>query len=237
MTLKDKKVVIIGGSSGMGLAIAKAAVAEQAKVVITGRSPQKLEDALAEIEDNVLVYPVDITDMASLQGFFQREGEIDHLVITGGFVKWGGFKEMPVEDAIAAMNSKFFGQYRAIQAATVCPGGAITLFSGVLSRRPKVGTAVVTAVNAAVEGLGQALAVELAPVRVNVIAPGLVKTPAYSAMPDGERQAMYESVAKALPVGHVGEPEDIAAVALMLMTNPYITGTVIDVDGGSRLVQ
>ncbi|MEL6402379.1 MAG: SDR family oxidoreductase [Cyanobacteria bacterium J06626_4] len=236
MTIKDEKVVVIGGSSGMGLAIAKAAAAQRANVVISGRSPQKLEDALAEIEENVLAYPVDITNMASLQEFFQREGEIDHLVIAGGAVKWGGFKDLPVEEAIASMNSKFFGQYRAIQAATVCPGGSVTLFSGGLSRRPKVGTAAVTAVNAAVEGLGQALAIELAPVRVNVIAPGLVKTPAYSAMPDSERQAMYDSAAKALPVGRVGEPEDIAAVALMLMNNPYVTGTVIDVDGGSRLV-
>ncbi|MGD1940610.1 MAG: SDR family oxidoreductase [Leptolyngbyaceae cyanobacterium] len=236
MTIEGKKVVVIGGSSGMGLAIAKAVAAEKAKVVISGRSPQKLENALAEIEENVLAYPVDITDMASLQEFFRREGEIDHLVITGGVVTWGGFKEVSVEEAIAAMNSKFFGQYRAIQAATVCPGGSVTLFSGGLSRRPKVGTAAVTAVNAAVEGLGQALAIELAPVRVNVIAPGLVKTPAYSALPDSERQAMYDSAAKALPVGQVGAAEDIAAVALMLMTNPYMTGAIIDVDGGSRLV-
>lgn len=236
MDLKGKKVVVIGGSSGIGLAIAKAVAVEQAKVVIAGRSPRKLEDALAEIEDNILAYPVDITNMASLHEFFQREGDIDHLVIAGGVVKWGNFKEMPVEDAIESMDSKFFGQYRAIQAATVHPGGSITLFSGGVSRRPKVGTAAVTAFNAAVEGLGQALALELAPVRVNVIAPGLVKTPAYSAMPDSERQAMYESAAKALPVGQVGEPEDIAAVALMLMTNPHITGTVLDVDGGNRLV-
>ena len=236
MELKDKKVVVIGGSSGMGLAIAKATAAVGAKVVITGRSAHKLEDALAEIETNVLAYPVDITEMASLQDFFRREGQVDHLVIAGGTVSMGGFKAMPVADAITSMNNKFFGAYRTLQAATVSPDGSIILFSGVLSRRPQSGTAAIAAINAAIEGLGRALAVELAPTRVNVIAPGLVKTPVYSNMPEAQREALYESTAALLPVGQVGEPEDIAAVALMLMTNPYITGTVIDVDGGSLLV-
>ncbi|MEO0828493.1 MAG: SDR family oxidoreductase [Cyanobacteria bacterium J06639_16] len=236
MELKDKKVVVIGGSSGIGLAIAQATAAAGAKVVISGRSAYKLEEALAEIEANVLAYPVDVTDMASLQDFFQREGQVDHLIMAGGTVKTGGFKEMPVADAIASMNSKFFGAYRAVQAATVSPAGSITLFSGVLSRRPTPGTAAIAAVNAAVEGLGRALAIELAPVRVNVISPGLVKTPSYSGMPDEQRENLYQSTAASLPVGYVGEPEDVAVVALMLMTTPYITGTIVDVDGGSLLV-
>ena len=95
---------------------------------------------------------------------------------------------------------------------------------------------VVAAINAAVEGLGRALAVELAPVRVNVISPGLVKTPAYKDMPDAQREAMYKNAADSLPSQRVGEPEDIASMALQIMTNPYLTGNVIDIDGGSRLV-
>lgn len=148
----------------------------------------------------------------------------------------GGFKEMPVEEATASMNSKFFGPYRAIQAADINPSGSITLFSGILSRRHQPGTAAVAAINAAVEGLCRALAIELAPVRVNTISPGLVKTPAYDGMPKEQREGMYQAQAQALPVGKVGDPEDIAAITLMLMTNPHTTGTVIDVDGGGLLI-
>ena len=234
--LKGKKVVVIGGSSGIGFAIAKAAASAAAQVVISGRSAKRLEAALANIEQDVLIYPIDLTQEDSITDFFQREGDIDHLVISGGSVTSGGFYELPVEDAIRSMESKFWGPYRAVKVARMRPGGSITLFSGVFSRRPTPGMVAIAAINAAVEGLDRALAVELAPVRVNVISPGLVKTSAYKDMPDKQREALYENTAASLLSRRVGEPEDIASMALQIMTTPYLTGTVIDIDGGSLLV-
>ncbi|MEL6321941.1 MAG: SDR family NAD(P)-dependent oxidoreductase, partial [Cyanobacteria bacterium J06626_14] len=128
--LQGKKVVVIGGSSGMGLAIAKAAAEAEAQVVIAGRSPQKLEDALAEIEQNVLAYPVDLTQDDSIADFFAREGTVDYLVISGSSATSGTFTELPVAKAMQSMDSKFWGPYRAIQAASLQPTGSITLFSG-----------------------------------------------------------------------------------------------------------
>lgn len=237
MELKDKKVVVIGGSSGMGLAIAQATAKAEAKTIIASRSAQKLEAALAEIEQsNVQAYPVDITDSDSIKDFFQRTGEIDYLVISGSSIEKGSFKELPIEKAMQTMDSKFWGPYRAVKAAPMSDRGSIILFSGGLSRQPSAGVAIVCAVNAAVEGLARALALELAPIRVNVISPGVVKTPIYSEMPEDKREQMYEQTAEMLPVGRMGEPEDIASMTLAVMTNPYMTGMVIDVNGGKFLV-
>jgi NAD(P)-dependent dehydrogenase (short-subunit alcohol dehydrogenase family) len=134
------------------------------------------------------------------------------------------------------MDSKFFGPYLAVKEARLNPRGSIILFSGILSRRPDKGAPILAAVNAAVETLGKALAVELAPVRVNVISPGMTQdTGAYLAMPDQAREAMFKGVAQSLPVKRVGLPADIASVAIELMSNSFITGTVIDVDGGGLL--
>ena len=121
--LKGKKVVVIGGSSGIGFAIAQVAAAAAAQVVISGRSAKRLEAALADIEQDVLIYPMDLTQEDSITDFFQREGIIDHLVISGSSVTSGTFYELPVEDAILSMESKFWGPYRAIKAAQMRPSG------------------------------------------------------------------------------------------------------------------
>ena len=235
MKLKDKKVVVIGGSSGMGLAIAKAAAKEEADLTISSRSATKLENALAEFERDINIYPADLTDDKSVKDLFERIGAIDHLIISGSSVSMAGFYELSIEKAMASMNSKFWGVTRAVKMAQINSGGSITLFSGTLSRKPTKGTTIVSAINAAVEGLGRALAIELAPIRVNVISPGLVETPIFADVPESERKSMFENAASNLPVGRIGKPEDIAAVAMMLMTNSYMTGTVVDIDGGSLL--
>ena len=236
MELKDKQVVVIGGSSGMGLAIAKAAVRAEAKTIIARRSAPKLEAAKAEIEGDVLAYPVDLTDPNTVEEFFQRTGAIDYLIISGSSLEMGAFRKLSVEKAMQSMNSKFWGPYRAVKTAQMSDRGSIILFSGGLSRKPSKGAAIVSAVNAAVEGLGRALALELAPVRVNIISPGIVKTPIYSDMPEDKRKQMYNQTAEKLPVDRAGEAEDIASITLAVMTNPYMTGIVIDINGGSFLV-
>jgi len=233
MRLSEQKVVVIGGSSGMGLAIANAAVKAGANVKIASRSEDKLKEAAEKIGSGVNWYTVDFTDEASVKSLFASVRLIDHLVIPGSAVMTGPLKDLPMADAKSSMDSKFFGPYLAVKEAAVSPRGSVILFSGILSRRPDKGSPILAAINSAVETLGKALAVELAPVRVNIISPGMTRdTGAYLGMPDPARAEMFSGVAKSLPVGRVGTPSDIASVAVELMSNSFITGAVIDVDGG-----
>jgi len=236
MRLSDQKVLVIGGGSGMGLAIATASARVGAKVSIASRSDSRLKAAAAKIGSGVKWHTVDFTDEISVKRLFDFAGPIDHLVIPGSAVRTGPLKELPIADAKSSMDSKFFGPYLAVKYAQVSPQGSIILFSGILSRRPDKGSPILAAINSAVETLGKALAVELAPVRVNVISPGMTRdTGAYLGMPDQAREEMFSGVAQSLPVKRVGLPSDIASVAVELMSNSFITGTVIDVDGGGLL--
>lgn len=238
MSLKEKKVVIIGGSSGMGLATAKAAAAEGALVVIAGRSPEKLRQASDEIEAEVMTRPVDITQEAQVRDFFSEVGDMDHLVITAASGVTGRFMELDTPAFRQAFDSKFWGQYFAARYGSpwIRQGGSLTLFSGVAGTRPLEGLSSFAAVNGAVESLCRALALELAPLRVNVISPGIVDTPVYEGMAQQERKAFFEQIASKVPVGRVGRTEDIAQAVLFLMKNGYATGSVVHVDGGHRLV-
>lgn len=234
--LHHQTVVVIGGSSGMGLALAKKASQSNARVVIAGRSRDKLTSAAEQIGGEVHWQVVDTTIEASVIDLFERLGSVDHLVIPGSSVKTGPLRDLSLTDGQFSMQSKFWGPYLCAKHARVNPGGSIVFFSGILSRRPGQSDAVLASVNAAVEALGRALAKELAPVRVNVISPGLTAgTGAYLNMPEAAREEMYNSVSRRLPVGRVGRPEDIADAALMLMTNGFITGVVLDVDGGGLI--
>lgn len=233
MSLENKKIAIIGGTSGMGLATAKTAIAAGAEVIIASRSQEKLTAAQQEIGGTVKAQSIDLMQEDSIREFFQAIGAIDHLVVSGSSVKSGSLQELSIADAQRSMASKFWGPYLAAKYAQINPGGSIVLFSGILSRKPSPGMAIVSAINAAVEGLGRALAVELAPIRVNVVSPGLVATPAYEGMPPDQREGMFQSAASHLPVGRIGNSEDLAATVIHLMENGYMTGAVVDVDGGS----
>jgi NAD(P)-dependent dehydrogenase (short-subunit alcohol dehydrogenase family) len=236
MRLRDKKVLVIGGGSGMGLAIAETAVREGARVIVASRSEEKLKAACEKIGADVRRYVVDFTDAASVKNLFSAVGPVDHLAIPGSAVKTGPLKELPLSDAKSSMNSKFFGPYLSVREARLNPDGSIILFSGILSRRPDKGSPILAAINSAVETLGKALAVALAPLRVNVISPGMTRdTGAYLGMPEQAREEMFANVARSLPVKRVGYPSDIASVAVELMANSFITGAVIDVDGGGLL--
>jgi len=237
MKLQGKKVVIIGGSSGIGLATAKAAASEGAQVVIASRSEEKLRKAAAEIKGKVESIPVNTLEEASVKALFERTGEFDHLATPGSEAAWGPFLELDLRPAKSGFDSKFWGQYLAAKhgAPKIRPGGSITLFSGAYSQRPGRGASLLSAINSAVEGLGRALAVELSPIRVNVISPGLVDTPIYSGMPEEKRKAMYTAVAASNLVKRIGRPDDIAETALYLMTNGYTTGSTLYVEGGIML--
>jgi len=236
MSLENQKVIVIGGGSGMGFAIAKAATLHGAQVLIASRSVEKLNDAASNIGAGVTVHPVDLLDETSVAALFAAAGPIDHLLIPGSAVKTGPLAELPLEDALFSMRSKYFGPYLCAKHAQILPTGSLTLFSGILSRRPGRNDALLAGLNAAVEGMGRALAMDLAPIRVNVISPGMTRgTDAYREMPDAAREAMYGSSAARLPAGRVGTPDDVAQLALMIMQNGFLTGTVIDLDGGGLL--
>jgi NAD(P)-dependent dehydrogenase (short-subunit alcohol dehydrogenase family) len=235
MTIEGQSVVIIGGSSGMGLAIAKKALDAGADVTIAGRSQAKLDEARQAITGDVTTHTVDVSEEQSVKTLFSKIGPFDHLVVPGSSVRTGSLRELSLADARASMDSKFWGQYLAARYAQIRSRGSITLFSGILSRRPSARLASLASINAAVEALGRALAVELAPIRVNVISPGTTDTPAYAGMPADVRAEMFAASAERTLVGRVGSPEDIASAALELMCNSFITGIVVDVDGGGLL--
>lgn len=235
--MQNQVVAVIGGTSGMGLAIAELAAARGAKVIVGSRSADKVAAVAQQLGNGAEGRTVDTSSEDSVREFFAAAGELDHLVVSGSSVKTGTLRELPLADAEYTFRSKFFGPYLCAKHARIRPTGSVTLFSGILSRRPGMNDSILGPVNAAVEALGRALARDLAPVRVNTISPGMTRdTGAYTGMPEAQREGMYSAIAGKLPVQRVGTPGDIAEAALMLMNNPFITGVTLDVDGGGVLV-
>ena len=216
----EQNYIIVGGPSGMGKATAKLAIENDARVNIVGRSQDKLNRALDELNSPHLpASQLDMTDQDAVQDFFRTQGEesIDGLIISASTAVHGTFAETETEDVKEMFNSKFFGPYRLARQALpkMRDGAAITFFSGVLSRRPSSNAA----------GLA-------AKIRVNTVAPGMTRTDAYAGMPEAAREGMFASVAGSLPLKRVADAEDMAQAALFLTTNPFTTGHVLDVDGG-----
>ncbi|MHB1133083.1 MAG: SDR family oxidoreductase [Chloroflexota bacterium] len=237
MSLAGKTVVVIGGSSGLGLGIAKLAATQGAHVIIASRTAEKLERAKAEIQGSVEARVLDVRDEAAVEAFFAAVGDLDHLATPGNEGARGPFLEMPTSKARGGFDSKFWGQYLAARYAAprIRAGGSIVLVSGGNSVRPGKNSVAMAAINAAVEGLARGLAVELAPLRVNCVSPGLVETPLWESIPEERRQEMYGRGALETLVGRTGRPEDIARAAIYLMENGYASGNTLFVDGGKTL--
>ncbi|NKQ19874.1 SDR family oxidoreductase [Brevibacillus laterosporus] len=236
--LNGKKVVVIGGSSGIGLETAKLALAEGADVVIASRSEEKLQEAKKKLGKNVTTYMLDLTQEMQVQSFFQQVGALDHLVITAAETSGGPFVEMEVGKARQLFDNKFWGQYYAAKygAPNINVDGSITLFSGVVAYKSMIGSATLGAVNAAIANLGQTLALELSPVRVNVVSPGIIDTPSRSKMPEEARTSFYKDVANKLPVKRIGQPTDVAQGVMYLLHNDFVTGTTLHIEGGHILL-
>jgi NAD(P)-dependent dehydrogenase (short-subunit alcohol dehydrogenase family) len=231
MQLKGKKVVVVGGSSGIGLATAEMAKSEGADVIVASRNVAKL-DAVAE-KLNALAIPTDVTSDASVVELFRRCGPVDHVVVTAAQLRTGPFKTVAMDDVRATMESKFWGAWRVARSAEIRPGGSLTLVSGFLSVRPRPNSAIVGSANGALESLARALALELAPMRVNAVSPGIIDTPIRAAMPEEARRDMLAKTAASLPVGRVGQGEDIARQILAFMANGFATGSIVYIDGGA----
>ncbi len=234
MSLAGKKVVVVGGSSGIGLATAELAKQSGADVIIASRNQDKVAAAAGASGTRGMV--VDVTDDASVSALFKACGPVDHVVVTAAQLRTGPFRTVAMEDVRATMESKFWGAWRVARAAEIRPGGSLTLVSGFLSVRPRPAAAIVGAANAALESLARSLALELAPVRVNAVSPGVIDTPIRAAMPEAARQDMLAKTAAALPVGRVGVASDIAQQILALMNIGFATGSVVFIDGGALVI-
>jgi NAD(P)-dependent dehydrogenase (short-subunit alcohol dehydrogenase family) len=233
MLLAGKKVVVVGGSSGIGLSTAELAKSEGAEVLVASRNADRLKAVADRLGAKAI--PTDVTNDESVVNLFRQCGPIDHVVVTAAQLRSGPFKTVPMEDVRATMESKFWGAWRVARAAEFRPGGSLTLVTGFLSIRPRPNSAIVGAANGALESLARSLALELAPVRVNAVSPGIIDTPIRSAMPEAARREMLAKTAAALPVGRVGVGEDIARQILTFMTVGFAIGSIVYIDGGALI--
>jgi len=231
--LAGQKVVVVGGSSGIGLATAEMARADGADVVIASRNAERLQATAERL--GVKGIPADVTDDGSVAQLFRACGPVDHVVVTAAQLRTGPFKTVSMDEVRSTMEGKFWGAWRVARAAEIRPGGSLTLVSGFLSVRPRPNSAIVSAANGALESLTRALALELKPVRVNCVSPGIIDTPIRAAMPEAARKELLAKTAAALPVGRVGLGEDIARQILAFVGNGFASGAIVYIDGGGQV--
>jgi NAD(P)-dependent dehydrogenase (short-subunit alcohol dehydrogenase family) len=222
--LQNQRVVLLGGTSGLGLAAARAAQSAGALVVVASSRRERVDKALAGLGDRAEGHVLDLADESAVRAFFEQVGAFDHLVYSAGeSLQLGLLQDTRIDTLRSFFNVRLFGAMTAVKYATsrLRPGGSMVLTGGI---------------GGAMESFTRALAVELAPLRVNLVCPGFVRTPLWDSIPETEREAMYATHGAALPTGRVGDAEDVAQTYLYLMTNRYSTGQVIVVDGGGVLV-
>ncbi|WP_423381654.1 SDR family oxidoreductase [Burkholderia sp. LMG 32019] len=236
--LDGAHVVVFGGSSGIGLEAAAAAKAKGASVTLVGRTRAKLESA-AQAIGGARIAVADIADRHAVQAVFDTLTRVDHLVVTAGQFIAGKLNETDPDHLLAALQERIAGPVYAIRAALprMPASGSIVLTGGQLSDRPAAqGTSVIAAAVRGVEALAQSLALELKPIRVNVVAPGFVETPLYDAFGPDARDTILAGAAAALPGGRVGRADEVGEAIAFLMGNGFMNGEILHIDGGGRLV-
>ncbi|RWM89979.1 MAG: SDR family oxidoreductase [Mesorhizobium sp.] len=242
MDMDETKILIVGGGSGMGLALARRCLDEGASVIIAGRNAARLNAARDELDRPAALAKamVDISREAEVAALFARIGRLEHIVSTAADIE-GAYRLLPEIELSAAqkvVDSKFYGPLLLAKhgAPKLSANGSLTFVSGIAAYRPAARGSVVAAVNAGLEGLVRALAIELAPIRVNAVSPGWVDTPIWQFVAGDAKDETLAAMAKRLPAGRVGRPEDIADAIRFLMGNGFTTGTTLHVEGGQRLV-
>ncbi len=241
MTLGGKRVLVIGGGSGIGYAVAEAALKDGAQVTVASSHADKVRGAADRLGGGAQAAVLDVTDEAAVAAFFAGRAEaFDHIAFTAG--DWGGPRRGPLADldlnaAAALFRVRVWGALAVAKhaAPSLAPGGSLTLTDGMIAQRPTKGSAVSTAMAGAVEHLTRGLAVELAPVRVNCVCPGLIRTGVWDRIPEGERAAEFARLTSHQLLPRIGEPTEAAEAYLYLMRAGYTTGQVLYVEGGSAL--
>jgi NAD(P)-dependent dehydrogenase (short-subunit alcohol dehydrogenase family) len=235
--LEDQEVVVIGGTSGIGLATATMARDAGAHVTVVGRDKARLADAVAQLGGNTRGAAFDVADEVAVQDLFSSFAHVDHVALLAGSRVDGEIATLDTSTIQRPLNDRLWGAlYVCKHAAPKMTDGSITICTGVGVGRPRRGSAVVAAAAGASEILARAAAQEVAPIRVNVIRPGVVDTPLLARVAGERREQMMASQAKRIPLGRVARPEEIAHAILFLMSNSYVTGTTLTVDGGISLV-
>jgi NAD(P)-dependent dehydrogenase (short-subunit alcohol dehydrogenase family) len=242
MILRAKRAVIIGGTSGIGFAVAEAALREHADVVVVSSKTENVEAAIKRLSDGAKGFAVNVRNEEEVADFFARLGSFDHLVFTAG--DWGGamsggpLAEANLADAGQTFAIRFWGALACVKHAHrhISASGSITLTDGMIAHRPRKGAAVSSAMAGAIEHLVGGLALELAPVRVNAVCPGYVRTEVWNSIPEDKRDERFRRMTERLPLPRIGEPSEIAEAYLYLMRGGYTTGQVLHIDGGMGLV-
>jgi NAD(P)-dependent dehydrogenase (short-subunit alcohol dehydrogenase family) len=236
--LLGQTVVVIGGSAGIGLETARRARAEGAKLILTGRSPEPLQHAASDL-DALSTAAFDATDPAALESFFRHlPGTIDHVMVTAGRPRYGRMLDMDFEQPRRALDEHLLLMLQIARNAVpkMRPGGTLVFMGGTGGRRPAIGLGIVSTVTAALPALTASLALELAPVRVNLIAAGFVDTPLSASLLGDALENRRNQLRTTLPIRRVVVPADVAALAVHIMTNTALTGATYDIDGGQQLV-
>ncbi|BFV60158.1 SDR family oxidoreductase [Kitasatospora sp. CMC57] len=236
-TLDGRRLVVVGAGSNIGRELAITASAAGADLVLAGPDAAKLEATAAELAGPALVQPIDLTDEGSIAALAKRVGPFDHLVSTAAMPANGPVATLELAAVERAFAAKVIGPLLLAKhlAGQVNAGGSFTFFSGVAAWRPAPERVVMATTNGALAFLVEALAVELAPVRVNAVSPGIVDSGAWDGLAE-RKDAFLRGVAERNPARRVGAPDDLVQAVLYALGNPFVTGTVLHVDGGHRLV-
>jgi len=237
--LQDKRVVVLGGSSGIGLAVAEQAASQGASVVIASSSEERVQKAVESIGGEAQGQAIDVADERAVATFFSQLGAFDHLAFTAGdSLHLHELATTDLQQARHAFALRYWSALAAVKYGSphIRHGGSIVLTTGIAGQRPRKGWVIAASVCGTIEALTRALAVELAPIRVNAVSPGVVRTNLWQGMSVAERERLFESVGKSLPVGRVGEAHDVAQAYLFLMQEGFSTGQTVVVDGGTVLV-
>jgi NAD(P)-dependent dehydrogenase (short-subunit alcohol dehydrogenase family) len=234
-TLQDKTILLVGRGSGIARAVALRARSEGARVIVAGRDRAKLANSYDD--PGISAETIDITDDDSIVALADRVGRVDHVVSTASARARGKLADLQRQNLLQSFDTKVIGPTMLAKhfASQINPGGSFVLFSGVHAFKHNVGYLGVGITNGAVDFLTRWLAVELAPIRVNAISPGVIDTGAWDAMGDEGKRDYFEHIAAHNPAGRIGTPDDIAAAVLFAMTNTFVTGMTLKIDGGEPL--
>lgn len=236
--LLGQTVVVLGGSAGIGFETARRARAEGANLILTGRNAENLQRAADDVGAQSTA-AFDVSDLTRLERFFKElPSQIDHVMVTAGRPHYGRMLEMDVKDAQRALDDHLLLMLMIARHAVgkVRPGGTLLFMGGTGGRRPAIGIGITSTVTIALPAMAANLALELAPIRVNLIAAGFVDTGLSAELLGDQLEARRQQLRTTLPIRRVVQPSDVAALAVHIMTNTALTGATYDIDGGQQLV-